>query len=342
MEEDLNAKDIQELAASVIKHESACVAGLLENLGDEFVRAAKQVLMTKGRVIFTGMGKSGYIAQKCASTFTSIGTLSGFLHPAEGFHGDLGIVGKGDLLIVISNSGETAEIIDLLPPLKKIGVPVIAVTANPDSTIARRADVHLWIGDVKESDPDNLIPTASALTSLALLDALTVVIMRLKEFRKEEYAFIHPRGMLGKRLTLRVSDLLKGDATNPCIPETATFREALTAITKFMLGGVSIIDDKGKLVGIITDGDVRRLMERWRGTVDELMNTCVSEIMTKTPTMIAEDVLASTALEVMENHKPRPIFLLPVVNREGKPVGMVHLHDLVQEGFKTSLNETDR
>jgi len=163
--------------------------------------------------------------------------------------------------------------------------------------------------------------------------------MKLKRFTPQDYAFIHPRGMIGLKLTLKVSDLLRGEETNPRVSVNCAFREALTAITKFKLGGVSIVDDEGKLCGIITDGDVRRLMERWTGTVEELMNTKVSEIMTKTPTIISADELASKALELMENHKPRPIFLLPVVDSAGKPVGMIHLHDLVQAGFKTSINE---
>ncbi len=333
--------EIIKISRDVLKHEAESISNLKDNIGEEFLQALEIILSSKGRVIFSGIGKSGYIAQKAASTLTSIGIPSGYLHPAEGFHGDLGIVTKGDVMVAVSNSGETREIIELLPPLKRIGVPVIAITGNKNSTLARRADVHLFIGYVRESDPDNLIPTASALTTLAMLDAMTVALMRLRNFNKEDYAFIHPSGMLGRRLTLKVVDLLSGDATNPRIPMTASFREALAAITRYMLGGVSIVDEEEKLCGIITDGDVRRLMERWQGTVEELMNTAVSEIMTKTPTVIFENELASKALELMENHKPRPIFLLPVVNAEGKPIGMIHLHDLVQAGFKTSLDEID-
>lgn len=334
-------EEILKVAAEVIKHESKCVAELVSSLGEEFVKAVELVINTSGRVIFTGIGKSGYVAQKAASTLTSIGILAQFLHPAEGFHGDLGIVTKNDLLFAVSNSGETSEVVELLPPLKEIGVTIIALTGNKNSTLAKQADVHLFIGNIRESDEDNLIPTASALTSLALLDALTVVVARLKAFSKEDYALIHPRGMIGKRLTLKVSSLLKGEASNPRIHKDATFREALRAITKYMLGGVSIVDDDGKLCGIITDGDVRRLMERWQGTVEELMNTCVSEIMTKTPTVISETELASKALELMENHKPRPIFLLPVVDASRRVIGMIHLHDLVQAGFKTTLDEIE-
>jgi arabinose-5-phosphate isomerase len=332
---------ILEIARGVIENEAGTVSALLSGLGNDFVRAVELILSAKGRVVLTGIGKSGQIAQKITATLTSTGTLAAFLHPAEGFHGDLGLVSRDDVVIVLSHSGETGEIVGLLPALSYLEIPIIAVTGNPESTLARRATVHLHIGEIRESDPDNLVPTASALATLALCDALTVVLMQLKDFRKEDYAVIHPRGMLGKRLTLKVVDLLKGDATNPVVQAGDSFRKALKAITRYMLGGVSIVDDSGALVGIITDGDVRRIMERWEGTVEELMNTASVELMTSTPTVIDDGALARQALETMENHQPRPIFLLPIVDANGCPVGMVHLHDLVQAGFKTSLNEVD-
>ncbi len=333
--------EILRIARESIANEASAVAGLAALLGDEFGRAVELIMAAKGRVVVTGIGKSGYIAQKIASTLTSTGTLAVFLHPAEGFHGDLGLVSRDDIIIALSNSGETAEILDLLPTLSYLDIPLIAITGNRDSKLAQRAAVCLHIGNVRESDEHNLIPTASALATLALGDALTVVLMRLKGFKLEDYAIIHPRGMLGKRLTLKVVDLLKGEATNPCVAARESFRQALKAITRYKLGGVSIIAGDGKLAGIITDGDVRRLMERWEGTVEELMNTAAEKLMISTPTVIQDGALAYQALEIMENHKPRPIFLLPVVDDAGKPVGMIHLHDLVQAGFKTSLNEVE-
>jgi arabinose-5-phosphate isomerase len=333
--------EILGIARSVIENETSAVQGLIPTLGEDFVRAVELIIACKGRIVLTGIGKSGYIAQKIAATLTSTGTLASFLHSAEGFHGDLGLVSRDDVVIAISHSGETAEILDLLPVLSHLNIPVIAVTGNPGSELARRATVHLHIGDVRESDPDNLVPTASSLATLALGDALTVVLMSLKEFRKEDYAIIHPRGMLGKRLTLKVTDLLKGETTNPMVGADDSFRAALKAITRYKLGGVSIVDAEGKLAGILTDGDVRRIMERWEGTVEELMNARSSELMTASPTVIGDIALASQALSTMENHQPRPIFLLPVVDGDGKPVGMIHLHDLVQAGFKTSLDEVN-
>jgi arabinose-5-phosphate isomerase len=338
-----NAKpeEIIRIARQAVENEAAAVTGLIERLGDEFVRAVELIMSAKGRIVITGIGKSGYIAQKIASTLTSTGTLTVFMHPAEGFHGDLGLVCRDDIVIAISNSGETAEILDLMPTLAYLNIPVIAITGNPDSKLARRGTVHLHIGDVRESDEHNLIPTASALATLALGDALTVVLMKLKNFRMEDYAIIHPRGMLGKRLTLKVVDLLKGEATNPCAGAKDSFRDALKAITRYKLGGVSIVGASGELAGIITDGDVRRMLERWEGSVAELMDAPSETLMTKTPTTIHDDAMAEQALDLMENHQPRPIFLLPVVDAQGRPVGMIHLHDLVQAGFKTSLNEVE-
>jgi arabinose-5-phosphate isomerase len=338
-----NAKpeEIIRIARKAVENEAAAVTGLIERLGGELVRAVELIMSAKGRVVITGIGKSGYIAQKIASTLTSTGTLTVFMHPAEGFHGDLGLVCRDDIVIAISNSGETAEILDLMPTLAYLNIPVIAITGNPDSKLARRGTVHLHIGDVRESDEHNLIPTASALATLALGDALTVVLMKLKNFRMEDYAIIHPRGMLGKRLTLKVVDLLKGEATNPCVGAKDSFRDALKAITRYKLGGASIVGAGGDLAGIITDGDVRRMLESWEGSVAELMDAPSETLMTKTPTTIHDDAMAEQALDLMENHQPRPIFLLPVVDAQGRPVGMIHLHDLVQAGFKTSLNEVD-
>ncbi len=336
-----SSEEILRIARGVVENEAETIRQLLATLGEEFARAVDLIRSAKGRVVLTGIGKSGYIAQKIAATLTSTGTLATFLHPAEGYHGDLGLVSRDDVVIALSNSGETSEIVDLLPTLTNLNIPIVAVTGNPESKLARRATVHLHIGDVRESDPDNLVPTASALAMLALGDALTVVLMRLKDFRKEDYAIFHPRGMLGKRLTLKVTDLLQGDATNPQVRADESFRAALKAITRYKLGGVSIVGEEGQLAGIITDGDVRRLMERWEGTVEELMKTPASKLMTTSPTEIRCDALACQALEMMENHKPRPIFLLPVVDEQRCPVGMIHLHDLVQAGFKTSLDEVD-
>jgi len=314
-------------------------------IDQSFSQACALMLKCAGRIIVTGMGKSGHIAQKIAASLTSTGTAAHYLHPAEGVHGDLGVVHRSDLLLAISHSGETQEIIDLLAPVKHIGVPVVAITTNPNSTLAKTADVVLLLAPVPEADQHNLVPTTSTTLMLALGDALVVALMESKQFTPQDFAVFHPQGMLGKRLTLHVRDLLHGDETNPVVPHTATFGEALETITRHMLGGTSIVDDSGKLVGIITDGDVRRIIRRLiqqDGTVRDAITTRVNLLMTTTPSFVSSDTLAYDALKTMETHEPRPIFLLPVVDALHRPVGMLHLHSLVQAGFKTSVNDRTR
>jgi len=333
------------MAHRVLELESRALTEQLRLLDHSFGQACELMLKCSGRVIVTGMGKSGHIAQKIAASLTSTGTAAHYLHPAEGVHGDLGVVHRADLLLAISHSGETQEIIELLAPVKHIGVPVVAITANPQSSLATFADVVLLLAAVSEADPHNLVPTTSTTLTLALGDALVVALMEAKEFTPEDFAVFHPQGMLGKRLTLQVRDLLHGDETNPIVTQTATFGEALEIITRHMLGGTSIVDDGGKLVGIITDGDVRRIIRKMivqDGTVRDAISTRIDQLMTATPSFVTSDALAYDALRLMETHEPRPIFLLPVVDTLHRPVGLLHLHSLVQAGFKTSVNNLSR
>ncbi len=325
-----------EIAQRVLLEESKALAGLIDQIGEPFKKACEMILECKGRVIITGMGKSGHIGQKIAASFTSIGIPSHFLHPAEGFHGDLGVLHRKDILMALSFSGQTEEIIELLSVVKYLEVQVIAITSRPDSQLAQLADVTLLLGQPKEADPYNLVPTTSTTLTLALGDALTVALMEARGFTPQDFAVYHPKGMLGKRLTLRVQDLLQED-TNPIIRWCDTFADALKAITHYKLGGTSIVDANGQLLGIITDGDVRRILEKFamQGTnLAEVMATSVKDLMTKNPVYVHGDSLAYDALKLMENHKPRPIFIIPVINRQKQPVGMLHLHTLVQAGFK--------
>lgn len=336
---DYNLEQLMTTGKRVLALEAAALGELSRQLDDAFARACALILSSKGRVIITGMGKSGHVGQKIAASLTSTGTPAHFLHPAEGVHGDLGAVHKADVLLAISFSGETDEILDLLGPVKRIGAQVIAVTGNADSTLSRMADVALLLGHATEADPHNLVPTTSTTLTLALGDALTVALMEARHFTPEDFAVFHPHGMLGKRLTLHVRDLLRGEETNPVVPITASFGAALDVITRYMLGGVSITDEAGRLAGIITDGDVRRIIRHFtrdNGTVAEAIATSVATLMTREPTAISEDTLAYAALKVMENHLPRPVFILPVLDASAKPVGMLHLHALVQAGFRTS------
>jgi arabinose-5-phosphate isomerase len=331
--------DLVETGRRVLAAEAAALQTLAEQLGPEFESACQLLIDCTGRVIITGMGKSGIIAQKIAASFTSTGRAAHFLHPAEGVHGDLGVVHKQDLLLAISNSGETPEILELLAPIRALGVPIIAITQNPHSGLGYGADVVLSLGQLAEADRHNLIPSTSTTLTLALGDALTIAVMEARGFTERDFAVLHPQGMLGKRLTLKVKSLLRGDETNPVVRESDTLTEALDVITLHTLGGTCVADADGKLCGIITDGDVRRIFRRLGSDgvmVSEALQTPVSKLMTPRPIVITTNHLAYEALQLMENHKPRPISLMPVVDECNCPVGMLHLHALVQAGFKSS------
>lgn len=328
-----------ETGREVILKESAALAHLAEGLGEAFDRAVDLVLACAGRVVLCGMGKSGQIGHKISSTLISTGTPSVFLHPADGFHGDVGLVTARDLVIAISNSGATREVLDLVPVMRNLGAKVIALTGSPASPLARLADLALTWGDLREADPMALVPTVSAAVTLALGDALTVAVMERRGFGAGQYRLFHPSGAIGNKLTLRVIDLLRGPLTNPVVRADATFGEALDVATRNTLGGVSVVDAAGRLVGLITDGDVRRTIQKSQGSVEALLGRPVSELMTKNPLSVGPEVLALDALALMENHRPRAIYLLPVADAEGRAVGLLHVHTLVQAGLPTDRRE---
>jgi arabinose-5-phosphate isomerase len=289
------------------------------------------------------MGKSGHVAQKIAASLTSIGLPSHFLHPAESFHGDLGVLREEDIVLALSASGETSEILDLLPAAKSLGAKVIGVTMRADSTLARLSDVGLLIGEAAEADPFNLVPTTTTTLCLALGDALVVAVMLANGVTPERFAVLHPKGMLGKRLTLQVADLLNGESTNPVIHEGEIFSRVFEVINRFTLGGTSVVDADGKLSGILTDGDLRRIIGRCAehgGNLAEMLKTPVTELMTRNPKRVNGQRLAYEVLGLMENNKPRPIFVMPVVDDEERPIGLLHLHALVQAGFKPAAQDT--
>ena len=330
------AEKPHEIGARVIAGERDALAGLHERmpeLAEAFDEAVATLLGCEGRVILCGMGKSGQIGRKIASTLVSTGTPASFLHPAEGFHGDVGLVTSRDVVIAISNSGSTREVIDLLPVMKNLGAKVLALTGPRESALVRLADVALCWGDIREADPTGLVPTVSAALTLALGDALTVALMEARGFGVGEYRIFHPSGSIGTKLTLRIVDLLRGPHTNPVVASHATFQEALDVMTRHTLGGVNVVDADKKLVGILTDGDVRRCMQVASGSVGDLLGRPIEELMTPAPTSVRADVLAIDALRTMEEHQPRPIYLLPVVDEDGLAVGLVHVHDLVQAGL---------
>jgi arabinose-5-phosphate isomerase len=272
------------------------------------------------------MGKAGHIARKLAATFSSTGTPSIFLHPAEAYHGDLGIVTRDDLAIIISNSGETEEVVRLLPCFKRFQVPILALTGNIESTVAKSSDVALDTGVIREACPLNCAPTSSTTTALAMGDALACALVKAKGFREEDFAAFHPGGSLGAKLLLRVSDLMLPFAQTPSIPFGGSFRDALLSITEGQIGAVFIVDGNGGLEGILTDGDVRRLLQK--GNID--LNRKIMDVATKAPLVVSSKEMAATALGIMEANQ---ISSLPVIDTDGHLQGALQIHMLLQAGI---------
>jgi len=315
-----------EKAKEVFWIEAQAISQLAQNLDQGFVVAVETILQCKGRVVVTGMGKSGLIGRKIAATLASTGTPAFFLHPAEGIHGDLGMVTSQDIVLAISNSGETEELVNLLPVLKRLGVTIIALTGKKDSTLAKNSETFLHIGIEKEACPLGLVPTASTTATLAMGDALAVVLLEARNFQPEDFALFHPGGSLGRRLLLTVADLMHGGEGNPLIGAKSKVKEALFEITAKKLGAVNVINEEGVLVGIITDGDLRRHLEQDA----MLLEREVSRVMTKEPKTILPGRLAAQALKMMED---KSITVLPVVEENQKVIGMIHLHDILKAGI---------
>ena len=315
-------------ASRVLRDEAAAVLSLVDQLDGGFEKAVQLIEQSKGRVVLTGMGKSGHIARKVAATMASTGTPAFFLHPAEGIHGDLGMVTADDVVIAYSNSGETGEVLNILPSLKRIGAKLIAVVGKTNSTLAKNADAVLDAGVEKEADSLGLAPTSSTTAALALGDALAVTLMERHHFTADNFAVFHPGGSLGKRLLLTVEQVMHKGEDNPLILETASVKDALFVMTDKGLGAVSVVDKEGHLKGLMTDGDVRRGLEKGM----DFLNLPVDQVMTLHPMVIETDKLAASALHVMEQHKPHPITVLPVADGEGKAIGMVHITDLLRQG----------
>lgn len=314
-------------ARRVLDVEIDALTRMRDNLNETFETAISLLENCQGRVILTGMGKSGLIAKKIAATFSSTGTPAYFLHPGEGMHGDLGMLMKDDVVIAVSNSGETPELLQVLPVVKHFKLPLIAMTGNPKSTLARRSDVTLDISVEQEACPLNLAPTASTTNTLVLGDALAVVLMERKGFTPDDFAVFHPAGSLGKRLLLTVEEVMHTGDDLPKVPLSASFKEALVEITSKKLGMTLVIDAAGKTAGIITDGDVRRILTR--GDHD-LSTLTVEEVYTRNPKTLEKEALAATALAIMEQHK---ITALAVNNLDGISEGIVHLHDILRTGI---------
>jgi arabinose-5-phosphate isomerase len=326
MEEKQNVGVLEE-ARRVLRIEGQSIFDLAERLDENFLRAADILFFCKGKVVLMGMGKSGLVGRKIASTFASTGTPAFFLHPAEGVNGDFGMLAKEDVVIAISNSGETQELIDVLPLIKRYGNRLITLTGNWKSTLARAADVNLDIHVREEACPLGLAPTASTTTTLALGDALAVTLMEKKGFKQEDFAMLHPGGHLGKRLLLKVKDLMHAGEGLPAVSEKSSMKEAIFEITSKRLGVTGVCNGEGSLVGVITDGDLRRALEKF----NDLLNRPASEVMTKNPKRIEKDALAAEAVQRMEEYSITSLFVFDGTGDKA-PVGIIHLHDLLKAG----------
>ncbi|MCD8175543.1 MAG: KpsF/GutQ family sugar-phosphate isomerase [Phascolarctobacterium sp.] len=317
-----------EHAKEVLRLEAEAIMELIPRIDENFAAAVEMILSCHGRAIVTGMGKSGLVGRKIAATLASTGTPSFYLHPAEGIHGDLGMVTVNDVVIALSNSGETREILNILPSIRRIGAKIIVMVGSNTSTLAKNADVVLNIGITKEACPLGLTPTSSSTSTLAYGDALALALLKKHNFTAKQFAVFHPGGSLGRKLLLTVGDIMHRGDENPVVKGETTVQEALFIITDKGLGAVSVVDDTGKMIGVLTDGDIRRGLSNG---VDFLKRP-VTELMTTKPKTITQDKLAAAALHIMESNHPKLITVLPVVDEEKKVIGLLHMTDLVRQG----------
>lgn len=317
-----------EHAREVLRMEAEAILELVPRIDENFAAAVNLILECQGRTVITGMGKSGLIGRKMAATLASTGTPSFYLHPAEGIHGDLGMVTASDVVIALSNSGETGEVLNILPSLRRIGAKIIAMVGNSNSTLGKNADVILDVGVSKEACPLGLAPTSSTTAALAYGDALALALLKKHNFTASQFAIFHPGGSLGRKLLLTVGNIMHKGEENPTVLADTTVQEALFVITDKGLGAVSVVDKNGIMQGVLTDGDIRRGLSKG---VDFLQRP-VSELMTANPKTITEDKLAAQALHLMESNKPKPITVLPVLDENRKVIGLLHMTDLVRQG----------
>jgi len=313
-------------AKEVLEIEAQAIKSLKNRLDNNFSKAIELILKTKGRVVVSGMGKTGIIAQKFSATLASTGTPSLFLHTAEAIHGDLGKVTNDDIVVILSNSGSSEEMKQLLPLLKKIGVLIISLTGNTKSVLAKYSDVVLDVSVKKEACILGLAPTASTTAALAMTDALAVCLLEQKGFKEKDFAFFHPGGAIGRRLILKVEDLMRSGQSNPVVCEGKLVSEVLLAITRARAGCATIIDKQGKLKGIFTDGDLRRHLESDKNLPGRL----ISEVMTSKPTVVYKDMLAAQAMRIMQDKR---IDEIPVVDKFMRPVGLLDIQDLLKAGL---------
>ncbi len=323
----MDRQEVITLAKEVIEKEKEGLERLIEVIDEEFVKAVDLILSRQGRVIVTGIGKSGIVGKKIAATMTSLGTPAIFLHPTESLHGDLGIVSKDDVILAISKSGNSDEFVTLLPLFKRWDIPIIAITANSNSELARQADVIITLPSVKEACPYDIAPTVSTTLTMAIGDALAIVLAYEKNFKIEDFAELHPGGAIGKRIWVKVKDMmLTGKRHVPVVHENASMEQVILEMTS-KRGITSVVDDEGRVVGVFTDGDLRRLLERELTNKQDIFKLRAKDVMTRNPKVIKKDELATRAARLMEQHG---ITALIVVDDQNRPIGIIHLHDLMR------------
>ena len=315
------AANVVEMARTVLQIEARAIQDLVATIDERFARAVNVVLTCRGRVVVSGMGKSGHIARKIAATLASTGTPAFFVHPAEASHGDLGMITRDDVFVALSNSGETAELLAIVPLLKRQGAKLIVLTGSLESTLARESDVHLYAGAAKEACPLNLAPTASTTAALALGDALAVALMQAKGFTQDEFALAHPGGTLGRKLLTHVRDVMRSGLDAPRVDHMVSAMDAMLEMSRGRMGMTAVLDGQGRVVGIFTDGDLRRVLQK--GT--DLQETSIAKVMSRAPRTIGPDKLAAEAVEIMERNKVNQLL---VVDDGQQLLGALNMHDL--------------
>lgn len=315
-------------AKDVFRKEANAILSLIDRVNEDFIRAVTLLQSCTGKVIVTGIGKSGIISQKIASTLSCSGTPALFLHPAEGIHGDIGMVSKNDVVIAVSNSGETDELLKILPVIKRLGIKLIVVTGNPESLLSKSGDAVLDLGVQEEACPLGLIPTTSTAAAMAMGDALALALLERRGFKEEDFAALHPGGALGRKLLLRVEDVMHVREALPLVSEHDPMQVALIEMSSKRLGVTGVVTEQGELAGIITDGDLRRGLERKKN----LLSLTVRDVMTRNPRTIAKEALAAQALQMMEQYSITSLFIVAASGLK-KPEGIIHLHDLLKAGM---------
>ncbi|MCO6058180.1 KpsF/GutQ family sugar-phosphate isomerase [Pseudomonas sp. MOB-449] len=319
------SSDLIKSAQRTIQLEREAIDDLLLRIDADFVRACELILACKGRVVVVGMGKSGHVGKKIAATLASTGTPSFFVHPAEASHGDMGMITRDDVVLALSNSGSTAEIVTLLPLIKRLGITLVSLTGNPDSPLAKAAAANLDARVAQEACPLNLAPTSSTTAALVLGDALAIALLEARGFTAEDFAFSHPGGALGRRLLLKVENIMHAGDSLPSVARGTPMREALLEMTRKGLGMTAVIESDGRLAGIFTDGDLRRTLDK---AVDVRLAS-IDDVMTVHGKTVRPDMLAAEALKIMDDHK---INVLVVVDEDDRPIGALHIHDMTRAG----------